>query len=193
MSFSTHAGNQISCKSPLTKLALLRLREVWPATIAFGDLLAHSKAEAITKGFKVDETGAEEFLAGDVLTAMGAGLLEWRVNPARFTTEAPEKPLVPPLARLQASRGYKVTNLRGEVVTLDEMHRQALLCLDGSNNVAAIAEQLMDSLRSGKLVLHKENDQSPITDEVEMRKLLETALDHVLLNVARKALLSLAN
>ena len=73
------------------------------------------------------------------------------------------------------------------------MHRQALLCLDGSNNVAAIAEQLMDSLRSGKLVIHKENDQSPITDEVEMRKLLETALDHVLLNVARKALLSLAN
>jgi hypothetical protein len=177
----------------LTKLALLRLREVWPATIAFGDLLAHSKAEAIAKGFAVDEAGAEEFLAGDMLTAMGAGLLEWRVNAARFTTQVAEKPVAPPLARLQATQGYKVTNLRGEVVTLDEMHRQALLFLDGSNDVAAIADQLMDSLRSGKLVLHKENDQSPITDEAEMQKLLETALDRVLVNVARKALLSRAN
>jgi methyltransferase-like protein len=191
--FSTRAGRQISCKSPLTKLALLRLREVWPATIAFGDLLAHSKAEAIAKGFAVDEAGAEEFLAGDMLTAMGAGLLEWRVNAARFTTQVAEKPVAPPLARLQATQGYKVTNLRGEVVTLDEMHRQALLFLDGSNDVAAIADQLMDSLRSGKLVLHKENDQSPITDEAEMQKLLETALDRVLVNVARKALLSRAN
>jgi len=188
--FATRAGRQISCKSPLTKLALLRLREVWPATIAFRDLLAHSKTEAIAKGFSVDEAGAESFLAGDMLTSMGAGLLEWRANPPQFTTEVAERPAAPPLARLQASQGYKVTNLRGEVVTLDEMHRQALLFLDGHNDVSAIADHLMDALQSGKLVLHKENVQSPITDKDEMRKLLDTALDRVLVNISQKALLS---
>ncbi len=191
--FSTRTGRQIACKSPLTKLALLRLREVWPTPVRFPDLLEHSKSEAAAKGFSVDEAGVNDFLAGDMLTSIGAGLLEWRLNPPQFTTQVDDKPLAPPLARLQANQGYKVTNLRGEVVTLDEMHRQALLCLDGSNDVAAIADQLMDSLRSGKLVLHKENDQSPITDEVEMRKLLESALQRVLINVARKALLSRAN
>lgn len=188
--FSTPRGFQINCKSPLTKLALLRLRELWPMPLPFRDLLEYSKAEATAQGIRVDQSNAEQFLAGEMLTAIGAGLLEWNLAPALFTTNVSPEPLAPPVARYQAGQGYKVTNLRGELVTLDELHRQTLQHLDGHSDITAIADRMLDGVQSGKLVLHRENDPSAVTDPAEMRSLLASALDKVLQNLARKALLT---
>jgi methyltransferase-like protein len=82
-----------------------------------------------------------------------------------------------------------VTNLRGELVTLDEMHRQTLKQLDGSRGLAQLTEALLAPVRRGELVLQRDSDKQPVTDEAEMRKLLGPALDKVLHNLARRALL----
>jgi methyltransferase-like protein len=82
-----------------------------------------------------------------------------------------------------------VTNLRGETITLDEIHRQTLRQLDGQRDIARLTDILLASVKDGALVLHREGDKTPVTEEREMRKLLGPALDKVLQNLARKALL----
>ena len=158
--------------------------------MSFAALLVRTKAEAARKGFPADEASVEDFLAGEMLTGMAAGVIEWRLSPVLFTTDVGEAPLATPLARLQAARGYRITNLRGENVTLDEIHRQTLAQLDGRHDVAQIIGALIALLRRGEMVLHRDNDQSVINDEAEMRGILGPALDKVLQDLAKKALLA---
>ena len=190
VSFQTPAGFSITCRSPLTKAAFRALREAWPMPVAFADLVARSRSDVAKAGHPVDEAGATDFLAGEMLTSMAAGVVEWRLTPVPFTTVVSQMPATTPLARLQSAQGYKVTNLRGEVVSVDEIHRQALRQLDGTRDLAALVEALMESLRKGDMVLHRDGDKSVVTDEAEMRRLLRPALEKVLDNLARKALLA---
>jgi methyltransferase-like protein len=190
MSFESTGGYRISCKSPLTKIALRELKREWPMPVAFADLLARCTATAAAEGQPVAADGAASaFLAGEMLTGMAAGVVEWRLTPVPFTTAVADKPLATPFARLQAKQGYKVTNLRGELVTLDEIHRQTLTLLDGGHDRAALAEALLAPVRAGELVLQRDSDKRAVTDEGEMRGLLGPALDKVLANLARRALL----
>ena len=181
--FRTGGGQSIRCRSPLTKAALRLLREEWPMPVAFRELFRRAGG---------GDESAEEFLAGEMLTCMAAGVVEWRLTPVRFTTTVEAKPAATPLARYQAERGYKVTNMRGETVTLDEMHRQTLRALDGTRDLAALTESLMGALSRGELVLQRDEDKSRVSDEAEMRRLLGPALEKVLTNLARRALLKAA-
>lgn len=189
MSFEAAGGYKISCKAPLTKIALRTLQREWPMPVAFPELLARCKVEAAAAGYPADEAGAEEFLAGEMLTGMAAGVVEWRLTPVAFTTAVADTPAATALARLQAAQGYKVTNLRGELVTLDEIHRQTLRQLDGSRGRAQLAEALMAPVRRGELVLQRDGDKQRVSDEAEMRSLLGPAIDKVLQNLAKRALL----
>lgn len=193
VTFQTSVGYKLTCRSPLTKSALRILQREWPLPVGFADLLVQSKAEAAKEGFPADEATAEEFLAAEILTGMAAGVVEWRLSAVPFTTDVGTTPATTPLARLQAERGYKVTSLRGETVTLDEIHRQSLKQLDGTKNIAQITEALLASVKRGVLVLHRDGDKATVTDEEEMRSLLGTALDKVLMNLARMALLARAD
>ncbi len=189
VTFESSVGYKLTCRSALTKVALRILQREWPMPVSFADLLVRSKAEAAMEGFPAEEATSEEFLAAEMLTGMAAGVIEWRLSAVPFTTDIGTTPATTPFARLQAERGYKVTSLRGETVTLDEIHRQTLKQLDGSQGVAQITEALIASLKRGEMVLNREKDQSAITDESEMRNILGPALDKVLANLAKKALL----
>ncbi len=178
--FKTASGYSVNCRSPLTKAALRELHAQWPMPVAFKDLADHCKADA---------AGAE-FLAGESLTCMAAGVIEWRLTPVLFTTRVGTTPATTPLARLEAQRGYKVTNLRGESIVLDELHRQTVRQLDGRRDLAEITDALMASLERGDLMLQRDSDKSAVTEAAERRKLLGPALEKVLANLARKALLA---
>jgi len=186
--FSVQAGYSVTCLSPLTKLALQHLREQWPMPVPFEELakLVTEKSEAL--GYRGDNP--VEFLAGEILTTIGAGIVEWRLTPALYTTNVDDEPLTTPLARLQARNGYQVTNLRGELITLDEIHRQILMHLDAEHSHQAIADELLVPLKTKQLIL-KRDDGTPVEEEQEMRALLGSVLDKVLVNLANKALLKL--
>jgi methyltransferase-like protein/trans-aconitate methyltransferase len=181
--FKTASGYSVNCRSPITKAALRELHAQWPMPVSFKDLVAHCKADA---------AGAE-FLAGEMLTCMAAGVVEWRLTPVLFTTSVGKTPATTPLARLEAQRGYKVTNLRGESIVLDELHRQTVRQLDGKRDLAQVTEALMASLQKGDLMLQRDSDKSTVTETAEMRKLLGPALEKVLANLAKKALLARAD
>ena len=178
--FKTGAGYSVNCRSPITQAALRELHAQWPMPVAFKDLVERCK---------VDAAGAE-FLAGEILTCMAAGVVEWRLTPARFTTHIGKTPATTALARLEAQRGYRITNLRGESIVLDELHRQTLRQLDGKRDLAQITEALLASLQKGELVLQRDSDKSAVTATAEMRTLLGPALEKVLANLAKKALLA---
>lgn len=190
VSFESPGGYRISCRSPLTKAALRALKLEWPLPVPFAELLARARSEAEREGFPPPEGDAAEFLAGEMLTGMAAGVIEWRLTPVAFTTSVAETPATTALARLQAGQGYKATNMRGEFVSLDEIHRQALKLLDGRRNRAELIEGLLAPVRAGELVLQRDSDKQKVTDEAEMRRLLGPALDKVLANLARRALLA---
>jgi methyltransferase-like protein len=82
--------------------------------------------------------------------------------------------------------------MRGETITLDEMHRQTLKALDGSRDVSGLTESLMGALARGELVLQRDEDKATVKDETEMRRLLGPAIEKVLANLARRALLQAA-
>ncbi len=189
VTFESSVGYKLTCRAAVTKLALGILQREWPLPVSFPKLLDQASAEAAGKGMPVDATTVEDFLAGEMLTGMAAGVIEWRLSPVGFTTAVTTTPATPPLARLQAERGYKVTNLRGESVTLDEIHRQTLKQLDGTRDLAQITLALIASVKRGEMLLHRENDKTVITEEAEMRRILEPALDKVLANLAKRALL----
>jgi methyltransferase-like protein/SAM-dependent methyltransferase len=186
--FESRAGNKLTCKATLTKLAMRALARNWPTPMTFADLFAQCTREVEESGLQETPMGNENFLASELLTGMCAGTIEWRVAPPPFSSAIDERPATTALARLQATQGYRVTNLRGESVTLDEIHRQTLRHLDGTTNRERLTELLMERLRAGEFTLFRENDRTPVAGETEMRELLVSALDKVLVNLARHAL-----
>jgi hypothetical protein len=80
-------------------------------------------------------------LASDVLKSFGAGAVELHALGPAFVIEPGARPQASPLARLQAARGSHVTNMRHEMVGIDDADRRLLSLLDGSLERAQIAAQ----------------------------------------------------
>jgi hypothetical protein len=158
--------------------------------MSFAELFAQSRAEAARRGHPAEESGAAAVLRADILTGIGAGVIEWRVSPVAFTTTIPDKPCTSAWARLQTGQGYKATNLRGEIITLDEIHRQTLRHLDGTRRQSDLTALLVQAVQAGEFVLRPENEKAVVTDEAQMPQLLDSALGKVLENLARQAFIA---
>ena len=178
--FRTPGGRGITCRSPITKHALNTLRQRWPASIPFAELF-----ELCGSAGAADAN----FLANEILTCMAAGVVEWRTSSEAYTTTVPRKPATTPSARLQAAQGRRVTNLRGETVTLDEIHCGILRHLEGTHDMAQLTDRVLAFLTAGGHQLRRDDDNTPVTDPAEMRTLLAAAMEKVLRNLATKALL----
>lgn len=178
--FRTPSGRGITCKSPFTKHALHTLQQKWPASMSFKALLESCQAVGTTD---------EGFLANEMLACMAAGVVDWRVTPDPFITTVPSHPATTPSARLQASQGNRVTNVRGDTVTLDDLHRIVLRHLEGKQTIDQLAENVIQYVTKGGHQLRRESDNSILTDSGEMRELLDSALGKVLQNLAMKGLI----
>jgi methyltransferase-like protein/SAM-dependent methyltransferase len=190
VTFRAPGGGMLTCKLPVTKLALRMLQQRWPMPVAFPELFELSIAEAARQGHPADGAATEDILAADLLTGMGAGVVEWRTAPVPYAVEVGERPWAPPLARLQAAQDYRAANLRGELGTLDEIHRQTLKLLDGTRDFSALIDSLVTALKAGEFVLYPDNDRTPIKEEAKMRELLNAAIRKVLENLAKQAYLA---
>ena len=115
----------------------------------------------------VDDAQAA-ILASDVLKSFCAGAAELHALGPAFVIEPGARPQASPVARLQAARGAHVTNMRHEMVGIDDADRRLLSLLDGSLDRAAIAAQAFP----------RQRPKSP-----------SEALDDALARLARQALL----
>ncbi|MFO1322770.1 MAG: methyltransferase regulatory domain-containing protein [Burkholderiales bacterium] len=188
--YTVTPGGTFVTPEPIAKAAMAVLAERWPQTIAISDLRTEARARLAALGDPITVVTAQdtEYVNSDMLRCFAAGLVELRLEPPSVTVAIGERPRAIALARLQAARGNIVTNLRHELVNLDELSRQLLCHLDGERDGAALRDALAD-LMAKEVLLIKQGDKV-IRDPDEIRKVLDIALPQSLTRLARSGLLA---
>lgn len=147
--FASGGGFAIEVDDPHVAAALARLADAWPGGAWFEQLVPSQSNEPIAA-----TEAARHELASVLLAAFVERAVELHTIEPPYATIAGERPVASPLARLQAERGDLVTNLRHDLVRLDDEARAMLRLFDGSRDRAALAEaaqgRLGQSRRSGE-------------------------------------------
>ena len=144
--FIARNGSRFGVANPLTRAALMHLIERWPESVPFAELseVARGSATSVDGVSRVpgQETGAEEVLATELLQLCASGIAELRLWDPNPSSTIPDRPMVSPLARLQARRGVEMTTLLHHSMRLDSFERALVPLLDGHRDIAALAAAL---------------------------------------------------
>jgi methyltransferase-like protein len=157
---------------PTAKAALSALDSAWPSSLTFADLEARAPGPL-----------------GPILTACFLhGLVELQSHePPVDPTAASSHPLATAYARLEATRGPRVTNMLHRVVDLGQFDRLILSRLDGSRDRPALALSLTNAVVSGELELTV--DGRTLADRAQITAHLLAALEVTLPRLGRGAYL----
>lgn len=177
--FRSTEGVSVATSDPIPKAVLWQLFESYPRSLSYAEL-----QEGVQRRMNLTQ---EPDLTRFVLDCFLAGVLELRVAAPACVTQVTERPTASPLAREQVRYTARVTNLRHEMIDLQDMDRKLLPLLDGSRDRAALAESLSPVVASGGLMLtHK---GVPLTNAVEAKQALPAFIEPRLQQYARWSLL----
>ena len=185
--FSGPDGAVFTTEHPLSKAAMVLLARYSPRPVPYEQLLVEA-AELAKLTDDADLEAESLTLGANILRAYSysSSLVELHVHLPDFVVEAGDRPEVSPVARWQARRGIKVTNMRHERVELTEIARLILIHLNGRHSRAELLETLLSLHKQGKLALAGEGQEGE-TDQIH--DLLAQELDTNLQFLARAALL----
>ncbi len=128
-------GVILTVRDPLTSAALKVLREVWPASLTFAELLEKALARAAIPAGQGQAASLASALLTCYSTSRGVELhLLRRQEPASVSGY----PQASALARWQASRGTSVVSLRHTNILLGPAERALLLRLDGTCSLTSL-------------------------------------------------------
>ena len=115
----------------LARAALLELEAVWPVAVAFEELLERASVRAgVPTG-----PGSAVILGNTLLKCYSVSRgMEFQLSPRGFYPAVSDFPKASPLARWQASCGFRVTNQRHENVLLGFAEKALMERLDGSQS-----------------------------------------------------------
>jgi methyltransferase-like protein len=184
--FRTRKGGSIVTDRPMMKAVLSLLGRAWPRALHFEELLAALRDVAPAKEWDSDEnvTALCELLLG----GYAAGVLELHTWAPEVVAEISERPTASSLARYQFFHGRKLTTLwHGSMNLAEDLSRPLFGLLDGTRNIAALAEALLGMVQSGEAALV--HDGAPITDGELIRAKIEAELPITLRGFARAAVL----
>jgi len=188
--FRHSSGQILSVTHPLTKSAFLCLAAAWPQSLPFEELKDRALAR-LAPGPVVREAagldGDIRQLAQELAQASSQQLVELHLHQPEMASEPGERPVAPPLARLQAKSQMWVTNLCHRPVGLDALARHLLSYLDGSRDREALLDILMRYVREKGLVV--EQNGRALAEEVQSRGALAEGFEASLRSLARMALL----
>ncbi|MBI9074872.1 MAG: methyltransferase regulatory domain-containing protein [Desulfatibacillum sp.] len=180
ITFKSPKGPSISTNRPLTKAALMALREVWPQAMTLDELVAASKKRLEEAGLKdqaaVADKQFKQVLAGDLLQGLTINLVEYYTWQADFVSEISKKPKVSPLAVKYARMNPRTVNQRHETVPLDAALVNIIPLVDGTRDKKALLEGMIALVKDGTLSIKQKGE--PVTDP----KALETTLKEVVKN-----------
>jgi methyltransferase-like protein len=130
--FEAPTGATLTTDQPLVVRALERVGESWPAAVWVSDLLPEHLGEE-----------DQRTLCDALLRGYAGNFVQLHVRPPSLTTRVSERPEASPLARHQAKSGHLVSNLRHQVVNIeDELGRRLVTLLDGTRDRGALASEL---------------------------------------------------
>ena len=180
----------LTANSPLWKGALLCLAEAWPGSIPISKLASLARVRAgLQKPVDGESLLDDERLVGkSILDLYLCGFAEIHSTPSRFCTQLTARPHASPLARLQAASGNRLTNLRHEVVVVDNLGRYLLPYLDGSHDHGALTSILERGVEDGLLAVAETGQ--PCDSKQDLKIQFAKVLDRTLQGLALAALLS---
>jgi methyltransferase-like protein/2-polyprenyl-3-methyl-5-hydroxy-6-metoxy-1,4-benzoquinol methylase len=178
----------LTTNNPLIKAALVALYEVRPGSLCFEDLWERIRVSlSPANGGIANQDDGPLTLARTLLRCFLADLVELHVHPPRFANAPGKRPIASPLARLQAERGDRVTNLRRRVVELEGVDRLMLGPLDGTRDRSAVLEAMRGLVAADEFTLYQEDQ--PVRDPAQLDELLAAAVEPGLRRLAGLALL----
>jgi methyltransferase-like protein len=188
--FRAPNGVGVTTGHAVSKAAFVVLEAAWPRAMPFDVLLAEARGRLAGDAVVVQETSARardnHLLAECLLKAFGAGVVELHSHVPALDTAPGERPRATALGRLQAARGLPLTNLRHEVVPLDDLSRQLLVHLDGTRDRAVLLELLLRQVTERGLVVQQHG--RPITEPDRLRTVLADGLEANLRALAHSGL-----
>ncbi|HYT89772.1 MAG TPA: class I SAM-dependent methyltransferase [Gemmataceae bacterium] len=184
-------GSAVAASQPLFKAALLSLADVWPQAVPFSALETMAR-DRLAGGAVVVENAEgcardRRLLADNLWQAFVAGVVELHADAPPLVLEPGEHPTAPPLARLQAAGGTRVTNLRHETVPLDDLTCYLLRHLNGQQDRRALLDVLVRRVEEHGLVVQQHG--RPVTDAGQLRAVLGEGLQAKLGALGRSGLL----
>jgi methyltransferase-like protein len=146
--FRAANGVVMATPDPLAKAAMTLLGEVWPQSISFDQLLSKARRmlAGVDGGVSPESANQENTeLCEFLLKNYRVDVVELHAHQPKFEILASERPVVSPLARLQARQETTITSLRHTSVELkDSLVRQLLLLLDGTRDRTALLRELAE-------------------------------------------------
>jgi len=192
--FRSIDGAVSTTDDPVSKAALLFLSDISPKSVSLASLLDMSlqsvygrELNSLDKAFIEHET---QVLLDGLFKSFSCNmrLVELRVHEPPFVLKAGIQPLASKLARWQVQHGHtRVTNLRHEMVDLDQLRIFLLPNLNGKNDRKVLLAILLELAQKGYIKLTKDDEK--IVKEKDVRKILEQELERNLQWMGRVALL----
>ena len=167
------------------KSAIMCLKEVFPNYVSFDRLHQAALGKLGPAASDAGENGDADTLGIGVLSAFGLGVFDICVHPPACATKRSSFPEVSPLARHQAQTKSSVTNLRHEMVNLDDLSRHIVRRLDGRHDISAIVGSVEEAISSGNMTVKK---QGRVVEEVDAT-LLSNIVDGTLSRISQMSLL----
>lgn len=185
--FTGPDGAKVTTTHPLTKGALVALRDCRPKSMAFDELFAAAAALTKLPADPVRQLRDRELLAATLLRCHECGLLETHAFEPPIAHGVADRPVAFAAARFQAAHGESVSNLRHRIVDVNEVDRYLIGLLDGARDRSSLAAELVQMTRDGVLVL--ERNRQPVQAVENIQPLVQRALDASLFKLADLALL----
>ncbi len=190
LTFTNNRGS-LTTDNPMIQATLHYLVSQWPKAVSLLELI-----DQITPVIKRTLTKRDEFtLVNALLMGYTRGLIELYSYPRRLVTVVSEYPQASKLARWEAAQGNRVTNLRCELVVIEDVTSlQILPYLDGTRNRKDLLELFMNWIKTGRLALQVEPAQTGETvnwPDDKLYQVLEPLLDEALQVLAKGGLLEI--
>jgi methyltransferase-like protein/SAM-dependent methyltransferase len=189
VSYRSGSGMTMATNRPILKAAMQVLAETYSATIPFDHL-----RKAARERLGGDATEAKQIAEDTNMIAVGllncymsSDLVELHGAAISFVKKAGDTPTALPWARLQAAKQSVVTNRRHEVIRTNDLDKQLLPLLDGTNTRPQIIDKLTDAAAAGMLNVQK--DGITLQDPKDVKAAITSILDQALMNVGAQGLL----
>lgn len=187
LEFESPNGPKMTTSMPLLKAVLVSLRECCPQSMRFEELIKDALKRLPGRDGEVPENEMK-LLGQQLIKCFLARLVDVSVRPADFIMQINEKPQASPYTLLQAESGTMVTNRRHQTQRLNDLDRFLLKKLDGTNDIAALIEYMLESAAKGDITLKNSAGQQ-IDDPKQQREIFNADVHKSLVNLARRSML----
>jgi methyltransferase-like protein/ubiquinone/menaquinone biosynthesis C-methylase UbiE len=173
-------GAKLWAAGRVSKAAMIYLNEIYPRCVSFRELhaVAMARVRTATAGRGVPQSPEVE-LANTLLSGCTAEFFTLSVHPPACVSGLSQRPLVRPLARLQAQQGGQLASQRHQPVGLNPVAKRIVQRLDGRHDVGSLVSYVQQSVREGKLEVKPQDGQIADADPKLLRKMVTDSLAQI--------------